>query len=69
MFKQWRAQDVNIGGWGVHTHRKVRPSKAVRRHVPRKIFEIWVSEMALFPHSDSIFERNPRDIDYVYFHS
>ena len=53
---QWRAQDVNIGGAGGGGPR------GVLGHDRRKIFEIWISEMALFAHSDSTFERNPRNI-------
>ena len=48
----------------VRARRKARQSRGVRGN-----FEIWVYEMALLPHSDSTFERNAGDINYVYFHS
>ena len=63
---QWRAQGVNIVGRVYIRRVHLGGSGGMP---PRNIFEIWVSKMALFPHSDSIFERNPRDINYVYFHS
>ena len=51
-YDQWRAQGVNIWGGGGNIRAVGRVHLGGPGACPRNI---WVSEMALFPHSDSTF--------------